>query len=412
MSGSSRSLSENDMLFHVLTGRTFEDGGNTYSSDITADYQIAQPRQGRFVHTNSTDNYINTGFKPADITADNPFEIIFKHKEAVSYIYSSMSDTTNNFKLLNYSSASSYYLYYGNGIAKEIFSYSNFTVDEWYKLQISSDGTNYILKFFDLDGTQIDTTRNVAIPTSTLPNDNIYLSIKRSNGSTTNYYSNDFAYLKLGGKEWYFNTEVGTYFAANDGTILTLTGTVSSTTTHLIDNKLSNPLNSSGYFIVPTDGTYSIHPRSSYYLKDAIVPQDPDNPDKAFAWQTDTKVDCTYKGQCSFAPKITSTTLLFPNCPEIYAEDVLLGGGKIYATTLTIADLTVNMDELDLVFCDVRGTPTELLGFSSARTTVSNPTILEVYYYLGYTYAWLFLRYWTDGNGDFVTDGNNQLVLA
>ena len=146
---------------------------------------------------------------------------------------------------------------------------------------------------------------------------------------------------------------------------------------------MPNPLNSTGYFIVPAISTYKDMAEAVVLSVGTIVLQDSSNPAKALCMNTtnypSVQAMCDYVGQCGFSPEITTTTLLFPNCPEIYALDVILGGSKIYATTLTLATLEANMEAKDVVFTNVKGTsPENMIGFESVRDATTNPTLDEV----------------------------------
>jgi len=192
-----------------------------------ANLKMYQGNPSYYGSFNGTNNYVDMGFKPVDITATKPFEIKFKMNNITCYYYDCRDVTPNVFALLNLSP--NIRIYYGVGTTSVAYAWSLFTVGEFYKLQISVVGTDYLIKIFDSDGAQIGTTQTVAIPTVTLPNNNIKLSVWLDYlGGVRGYYSSQIAYIKGNGQEWYFNSGSGALLTGNLGTQLTINGTLTN----------------------------------------------------------------------------------------------------------------------------------------------------------------------------------------
>ena len=88
-------ITSGDLLFHIpiqlaYTAGTPEDitGNVTISlwrSNLTTlarEFKLVRPETSYGDFREANGNYIDTGFKPADITAGNPFEVVFKHKSS------------------------------------------------------------------------------------------------------------------------------------------------------------------------------------------------------------------------------------------------------------------------------------------------------------------------------------------
>lgn len=182
---------------------------------------------------NGTNNYVDMGFKPVDITATKPFEIKFKHKTPISEVkvfstYSSVGGLFFQVKILTNGGVQ--YLTQSNNVTfslAQIGSYAN----GWLKVKIeNSGGGSFLISLWGFDvndvATQISTTQSISIVT--LPDYNIFLACYANNGAYVSVYLIDIAYIKGNGQEWYFNSGSGALLTGNLGTQLTINGTLTS----------------------------------------------------------------------------------------------------------------------------------------------------------------------------------------
>lgn len=184
---------------------------------------------------NGTNNYIDMGFKPADITSAKPFEIVFKHNNSSDHIYFGARDTTLSRYFYPYTlagtGASSGIIMYYSGTSSENFTLAQIGAyaNEWVKMKIEVSGVNFLISLWGLNAdysyTQISTTRTVAI--GNLPDLNIYAGSRNTNGTAT-LYANQIAYIKGNANEWYLRPFTSTTIKSLQGTSLTVQGTLTS----------------------------------------------------------------------------------------------------------------------------------------------------------------------------------------
>lgn len=174
---------------------------------------------------NGTDNYIDCGFKPADITAGKPFEVVFKHQATpAQYIqYAFSNDVANTWKIQEQITSGDLRVYYKNGYI-ETFTVAQMGVyaGTWLKAKIEVSGANNLISLWSVDGTQISTTRTVT--SGSLPNSNIFLGCSTILGSPNTFYSTQIRELTGNGQTWYFNPASSNTIKATDGTSLTVQG--------------------------------------------------------------------------------------------------------------------------------------------------------------------------------------------
>lgn len=172
-----------------------------------------------------SDNYIDTGFKPADITADNPFEIVFKHNSSyvANKIFSTYSSSPSSYVQLKYSNGDIQFL--GGFTAYFTLATIGIYADTWLRFVLSYNGVNYDASLWSIDGTQIGSTISGSL---NLINYNIFLGAYALDGSPISYYANQIRELTGNGETWYMQEGSGSKITGSLGTELTVNGTLTN----------------------------------------------------------------------------------------------------------------------------------------------------------------------------------------